>query len=636
MTSPAEQADRFPRLLRWEYVTVAIGAASSLFFLYTAAAGSFVALVQRSLLLMSGLVLVFLERPLHRAKPWARIIDVLCALAAIGICSYLVVSWRDIVFRAGEAKPWDWYLAAILVILIFEASRRTMGLALPILASLSLAYAFLGPYIPGALSHRGFSPEMLLSVVFLTTEGIWGVALGVGADVIIYFIIFAGFLAATGATDFFLELANSVMGRVRGGPAKIAVVASGLFGTISGSAPANVAGTGSVTIPLMKRTGYQPAFAGAVEAVASSGGQIMPPIMGSAAFIMAEILGISYLQVAISALIPALLYYLALMIMVDLEAKRVGLKGLEKSEVPEFFAVLRKGWPLLIPLFLLVYLLVSQYSPGLSAFYSLLALIVFSMIRPETRLNVVKIINALANSARDMAPISVVCAVAGIIIGVLSRTSLGPALAELLVESSGGSLPVLLFLTMCAALVLGMGMPTVAAYILLAMTVAPALVRMGVEPLAAHMFVFYFGIISAITPPVAIASYTAAGIAGTDLNKVSWVALRLGLSAFILPYMFIYGPELLLISSERSIAMVVIGSLLGIFSLSVALQGYLFGYLNWIQRALLFLGALGLIDTGSVSDLVGGVLFLIGFGWHYLQVRAGRKILSSTPVGGKG
>lgn len=609
------------------YLAAVVAVAGSLFFLYIAAGGRFVALVQRSLLLMMALLIIFLERPLSRSRPWTRVIDALLAVSSVVICTYLVYSWRDIVFRAGAAMPWDWYLGAGLVLLVFEASRRTMGLALPILATISLAYAFWGPYVPGSLNHAGIRPETLLSIIFLTTEGIWGVAMGVAVDVIFYFILFTAFLAVTGANDIFLDLANAILGRVRGGPAKIAVVASGFFGMISGSAAANVAGTGSVTIPLMKRTGYRPEVAGAIEAVASSGGQITPPIMGAAAFIMAEVLGTSYLTVAAAAAIPALLYYVSLFFMVDLEAKRSGLLGLSKDEVPKLMPVLMRGWHVVVPLLVLMYMLLSQYSPAKSAFYSILVLLAMAIIRRESRVKPLLVLRALIDGAREMAPIAVVCAIAGIVIGVLSRTSLGQALAGFLIESSGGSLPLLLILAMLASLVLGMGLPTVAAYILLAITVAPAISKLGVPLLAAHMFVFYFGIISAITPPVAIASYTAAGIAGADLNRVSWQAIRFGLVAFLLPYMFVYGPELLLIPGGRNIAIVLAGALLGIFALAVALSGYLWGPLNWIQRAILFIGAVCLVETKLLTDVIGLVLVAVGFGWHYTM---GKKSIAPT------
>lgn len=611
-------------------IIVAISAASSALFLYTAVAGQFVAVVQRALLLMFGLVIVFLERPLKPGWRWSVWIDTFLAVLSIAVCSYLVFSWKSIVFRAGEAMPWDWVLGIILVFLLFEAARRSIGLAMPIIATISLLYAFFGPYMPAIIAHRGFTPAQMLSTVFLTTEGIWGTALGVGANIIVYFLIFTAFLAVTGASNAFLELANSLVGKFRGGPAKMAVVSSAVFGTISGSAPANVAGTGSITIPLMKDTGYKPEFAGAVEAVASSGGQIMPPIMGAAAFIMADILGMPYVQVCIAAALPALLYYLSVFIMVDLEALKTGLEGLPADKVPNAKLVIKAWWPLLLPLILLMVLLLSQMTPSRAAFYSLVLLFVMSFLRKETRLYPARIIEALAEGAHDMAPITVVCGVAGIIIGVLGRTGLGTKLAEIIVTLSGGNLMITLLLTMIASLIMGMGLPTVACYILLALTLAPAISSLGVPLFAAHMFVFYFGIISAITPPVAVASFTAAGIAKADINKLSLMALKLGLPAFILPYMFVYGPELLMIPGENGLIRVTLGAIAGIFIMAFSVQGYFRGLLNMVQRVILFASSLLLIAPSLGTDIVGVILFAIVAVWHHFDLRKGRNAEAKT------
>ena len=599
-----------------------VAVACSLLFLYTCVFGQFIAIVHRAFLLMFGLAITFLDHPLVKKEGhWSRWFDYLFVLLSIGTCAYPIFSWKDIVYRAGEAMPWDWYIAFVLILLLFEACRRVMGLAMPIISVCSLLYAFYGRYMPSVIAHRGFTPKQMLSTIFLTTEGIWGTATGVGSSVIIYFLIFTAFLSVTGANDGFLQISQSLLGRVRGGPAKMAVVASGLFGTISGSAPANVAGTGSITIPLMKKIGYRPEFAGAVEAVASSGGQLVPPVMGSAAFIMAEVLGIKYSAVCKAAIFPALLYYVSCFFMVELESRKYGLKGLPPEEVPVMKKVLRIWWPVLIPLIALIGMLVSQMTPSRSAFISLVLLWIVSFMRPETKLTPKKVVDGLVMGARDMAPISVVCGVAGIIIGVLGRTGLGTKLAEVIVSVSGGHMIIILALTMITSIIMGMGLPTVACYILLALSVAPAIAKAGALPIAAHMFVFYFGIISAITPPVAIASYTASGIAKGDMKQLSWIAVKMAAPAFILPFMFVYGPEMLFIGNPVDIFAVCFFALIGVLTMAVSLHGFLWGELRMPMRIILGIGALLMIEPSYITDAAGSIMMIIALAWHYIECK---------------
>jgi len=609
-----EKKNILPKLL------IGIAVFSSLFFLFTGIRGQFTAMIQRSILLMFGLVIVFLKNPLSEKK-WTKAIDLLLVAASIFCCMYVVVKYEDLLYRSGKALPYEWIIGVVLVLLLFEGCRRTIGIVMPIIAIISLLYAFYGRSMPAAIAHRGFTPAQMLSTIFLTTEGIWGTCLGVGSTIIVFFIIFAAFLAHTGANDAFLNLSKAAFGTVRGGPAKMAVVASGVFGTISGSAPANVASTGTITIPLMKKTGYSPEFAGAVEAVASSGGQLVPPIMGSAAFIMAETLGVSYGSICRAAILPALLYYASAFIMVDLEARKSGLKALSRDEVPVLKDELKKWWNCLVPLFALIALLCTGITPSRAALYGLGILIVFSSIRKETRLNVERIIGALKDAAFDMAPITVVCGVAGIIIGVLGRTGLGPKLASVIVSTANGNMMVILVLTMVVSIIMGMGLPTVACYILLAASVAPAISEAGAPMLAAHMFVFYFGIISAITPPVAIASYTAAGISKGDVNKLSWIAVKMAMPAFVLPFMFVYSPEILLVAGQNSLIRCVIGAIVGTFCMAVGLHGYLLKNMNMVQRVLMFGASFLLISSGLTSDLIGAAIIALVFVWHYIDYK---------------
>jgi TRAP transporter 4TM/12TM fusion protein len=463
--------------------------------------------------------------------------------------------------------------------------------------------------------------------MYLTTEGIYGLVLGVSATFIYLFVLFGAFLKVSGGGQLFIDIAYGLFGRVRGGPAKVAVVASGLFGTVSGSAVANVVGTGTFTIPLMKSIGYQPHFAGAVEAVASSGGQLMPPIMGAAAFIMSEILQIPYFRICLHALLPALLYYFCAFIMVDLEAAKTGLKGVPSEALPRVGRILRERGLLLLPLPVLIYILaVVQATPMKAAFWAIIT--TFGLIASQTFLNLFRDLGrkgslsqagvsllrqtttAMHEGAVGTLIVASACATAGIVIGITNLTGLGLKLSGILVDLSHGYLLALLVLTMIASIILGMGLPTTACYILLAVLAAPALIKMGVMPIAAHLFVFYFGIISAITPPVAGAAYAAAPLAGVGPMKIGFTACRLGIAAFILPYMWVYGPALLLIGEPLKVALGVVTSVIGIAACACAVQGYMLHRLSVLERILLMIAALLLIKPGWITDGIGLALLL--------------------------
>lgn len=601
-----------------------IAVSFSLFHLYTAFFGLLGGLLQRSIHLAFAMTLTFLLFPgikggMKKVSP----LGISMAVAGIVCAAYLVVEYEALSFRMGRPTFFDIALGIIEIILLLEMTRRVIGLTLPFVAILFLLYAYFGPYLPESISHRGYEFTRIVSQMYLTTEGIFGIPLGVSATFVILFIIFGAFLQASGGGQFFLDLALALFGRVRGGPAKIAVVASAFFGTISGSAVANVMGTGTFTIPLMKKTGYKPAFAGAVEAVASSGGQLMPPIMGAAAFIMAEILNIAYLHVCLAAAIPALLYYMALLMGVDLEAAKTGLKGLPKEELPRVSTVLKEGWPLLVPPILLVYLLaIALVTPIKAASWSILATIIVSTIRKKDRMNLRKLIKALEDGARGAIEVAAACACAGIVVGVFTLTGLGMVLSGLLIDLAGGNLLFLLFLTMIASLILGMGMPTTACYIVLAILVAPALIKMGVLPIAAHLFVFYFGIISAITPPVALAAYAGAGIAGASPMQTGFIACKLGLAAFLIPYMFVYGPSMLGKGSWVMILWTAISGLLGSACIAAAVQGWILTRLTLPLRIFLAAGGICLIKPGLLTDLMGFAVLLIVLGINFFVFRS--------------
>lgn len=590
-------------------VAAVIAVAFALFHIYTAATRSLAAYQQRGVHLAFALVLAFLLYPASgRSKKsegpsW---VDVCLAIAAAVCGGYLVLGYERIMELMGIPATADLVVAGVMVLLVLEATRRVLGAAITIIAAVFLVYAHFGYLAPSIIAHQGYALDRILSQMGLGTEGIFGTPLGVSATFVIMFIIFAAFLSESGAGQFFIDIAYGLFGRVRGGPAKVAVVASALFGTVSGSAVANVVGTGTFTIPLMKRVGYKPHFAGAVEAVASTGGQIMPPVMGAAAFIMAEMLGMPYISICVAAMLPAVLYYLAVFFMVDLEAVKTGLRGERPEGLPSVRRILADGWFYVVPIIVLVYFLaVVRYSPMRAAVYALVATVAVSFARKSTRLSIPKVIETLKKGATGSLEVALACASAGIVVGVFNLTGLGIRLSSLLIELSHGYLPALLVLVMTASLILGMGLPTTACYIILAVLVAPTLVEMGVRPVAAHMFVFYFGIISAVTPPVALAAYAGASLAGAPMSQTGFTAWRLALAGFILPYMFVYGPELLMIGRWTDIALAAASSSLGVFALATSLQGYLIREAKLAERVVLLIAALLLIKPGLATDLAG-------------------------------
>ncbi|MBB6454573.1 TRAP transporter 4TM/12TM fusion protein [Salirhabdus euzebyi] len=583
--------------------------------------------------LMFGLVLIFTLVPAIKSKKTSPItISVDLALITLSLISCFYIAKESVQLsseRLGYYNSFDIFASIVLLILVIEATRRILGWALPIISILFILYALFGFLIPGRLGNAGFSFERISTSVSLWTEGILGTPLGVSASYVTLFVIFAVFLQRTGAGQFFIDLALSVFGRFRGGPAKVAVIASSLFGSISGSAVANVAGTGTLTIPLMKRNGFSKYDAAGVEAVSSSGGQLMPPIMGASAFIMAEILGLPYSMIILAALIPAILYYTSVFISVDFKAIKMGLKGIPKSQLPSFRKTFKKGWHLSTPLIILIYLLAFEgTSPGKAAFWAIVSSVLVTMFRKNTRMSLKEILSALQKGAYSALEIVAVCACAGIVIGIFTLTGLGLKFSGIIIEFSQGSLILLLILTMIACLIAGMGVPTVAAYLIVAVLVAPALVRIGIQPIAAHLFVFYFAIISAITPPVALASYVAAGISGSNPFKTSIKAFKLGLAAFIIPFMFVYNPTLIFEGQPIEILVGFTTAIFGVTLLSGSLEGYyyFFGIIKKWLRVVLFVASITLIHPNVYTDLVGAAFLLI----FAIVVMVKRKISSNN------
>lgn len=616
-------------------VSFVIAAAFSAFHLWTAYFGMLPTLQHVYVHLGFALVLIFMTRPAFRGKrPGLRwMIDAPLAIAATVVSTHAVVNYMEIAQRGGgDPTQFSVVLGVVATLLVLDATRRMVGWALPTLAILFLIYGFTGPWMPGPLAHRGFDIERIAATLYLTDTGIAGTPLQVSATYVAIFVIFAAFLDVSGVGRFFIDWSYAAFGWMRGGPAKVAIFCSAMMGTVSGSAVANVVSTGTFTIPIMKRAGLRPAFAGAVEAAASSGGQIMPPVMGAAAFIMVEIVGTSYNTVMAAAAIPAILYFVAVFTMVDFEVAKLGIRGIPRSQLPSAWGVFRERWHLVLPLVFLVYLLVwVQYTPIKSAFLSIVSVLIISSLRAATRPTLMKVAEGLRQGAMSMLEVAAACACAGIIIGVMMISGLALRLSSLLIEFSGGSLIVLMCLTMLVSLILGMGLPTSAVYVVLAVLVVPAMTDMGVNLLAAHMFVFYFGVLANVTPPVAIAAYAGAALAGAKSSTTGLIAFRLALSGFILPFMWVYNPALILQGDILETIIAVTSALVGILALSGSVQGYLFGPAKWHERILLGAAALMLIKPGITTDLIGAALLGLAVASRMLVVRA--PFASATSAG---
>ncbi|WP_016915667.1 TRAP transporter permease [Vreelandella stevensii] len=504
------------------------------------------------------------------------------------------------------------YAAMAGSLLILELTRRVAGNALVVISAIFLAYVFGGPYLPGFLSYPGLSVNRFFSQLY-TDIGVLGQTTAVSSTYIILFIIFAAFLQASKVGDYFVNFAFAAAGRSRGGPAKVSIFASGLMGMINGTSAGNVVSTGSLTIPLMKKVGYPGRSAGAIEAAASTGGQIMPPIMGAGAFIMAEITGIPYREIAVAALIPAALYFLSVYFMVDLEAAKKGMRGMRKDEIPQFRKLARHAY-LFAPIIILIYALFMGYSVIRAGTLATAAAAVVSWISPN-KMGIREILKALQLAGTMSIQIIAVCACAGLIVGVISLTGVGARFSSLLLGMAGVSQLLALFFAMCISILLGMGMPTTAAYAVAASVVAPGLINIGIQPLIAHFFVFYFAVMSAITPPVALASYAAAGISGDNAMQTSITSFKVGLAAFIVPFMFFYSPAMLMEGTPMQIVRVAITASIGIFMLSATVQAWFFGSIQAWQRLVLMIGALFLIYGGIFTDIaglgIGAAMFLM-------------------------
>jgi TRAP transporter 4TM/12TM fusion protein len=570
------------------------------------------------------MLLTFMLYPATKNAPRKRpsIFDFLWLAASLVSSLYILFAFDAFSVR-GTAVPMDYIMGAILIVCVLEATRRAVGKELMILAIVFLAYGLLGQYIPGVLGHTGFSLKRIIYQLYLSSEGIFGVSLGVSATYIFLFILFGAFLTETGMGRFIKDLALTIAGRTIGGEAKVAVVASGLMGMINGSAVGNVAATGTFTIPLMTGAGYKSVFSAAVVAVAGTGGMIMPPVMGSASFLMAEYLGLPYAKIMLAAVIPAVLYYAAEYAVVHIESVKMGMKLVPRKDITPVGKVMRERGHLIVPLVVIVTLLLMGRTPLYAAFYGIVSSVAVSFLSKETRLTWKSFLKALETGARQSISVGVACAVVGNIIGIVNLSGLGLVLGNSIVSLARGSVLITALLTMIVCIILGMGLPTTACYIVTATIAAPALMKLGINPLAAHMFAYYFACLSNLTPPVAIASYGAAGLSGQNPSTVGWAGFRISLAGFLIPFTFILNPSLLLIGSDPiGIVWSALTGFLGAITLASALQNHLFRTMNFVQRIAMFAGAVLLIFPGLKTDIAGiAIVAAIGV-WQKIQNRA--------------
>ena len=593
-------------------LSFALAVGFCVFHCWTAMFGAASGIGQKAIHLGLVLTIFFLDYLAQDGRKWyLRAVDGFFVLASVGSLAYIMSIDSTIDLRSGLIYTYDIIFGLLLMVTLIEATRRAVGVSLAIVVLCFVAYAFLGPHMPGFLAHAGMDIPRLTSIVYLGTDGIYGTAIYASASYIVLFVIMGAVFNETGVGDYFTKLASRAFGKFRGGPAKIAVVASGLFGSISGSAIANVIGTGTFTIPMMKKCGFEDDYAAAVEASASTGGQLMPPVMGATAFLLAEYLGIPYFDLVKAALIPAVLFYVAILMTVDLYARKHNIKGVPENELPTWNELALNVY-LIVPLiYLVVSMSVFKMTVTKSGITSILVTIVCTLFSARNRISpdkLKKIVKASINGAK---PVAVACGVVGIIIGIVMGSGLGFRMSSVLVQVSGGHQGILLVLTMVVSLILGMGVPTTAAYLMLALLVVPALKSMDVLPLAAHLFIFYFGIISNVTPPVALAAYAAAGVARSNPTRTGVFAFKLSLSGFILPFMFVYNPVLLMQGNALEILQSVVTAVLGIYSLSAALEKFIFKWsIGNAERIVLFASALLLIVPGTVTDLIGFAVLL--------------------------
>ena len=618
----SSQLDGLPKIA---FAAVSIMLVS--FALYTAMFGVFPDMIQRGAHLSAVIALVYLSffasKDTHVGvfgSTWRRLKFSLLGFLGIATAGYQFFLYDDVTSRYGSITVYEIPIAILAIILLLDATRRTIGWSMVGLAIFFLLYAYFGREFPGALAHRGYDLERILEQVYLGADGIYGMPLGVSATFVIIIVVLGALLEKTGASGVLMDVAVSMTRKSRGGPAKAAVVGSSLMGMISGTAVANVLTTGTISIPLMKRAGYKPSVAGAVEAVASTGGQLMPPIMGAAAFLMADIMEVPYLEITKSALLPAILFYIAVFWAVHLEALKAGLKPLGNFEVPDVVDSLRNNGHVLLAIPVFVGALVSGYSVMYSSLAGIVCVLGLSLLKKSSRMNPSQLVEAAVSASEAIIPVALATATAGIIIGVVTLTGMGLKFSSFIISISGNNLIIALVLTMASSLILGMGLPTAAAYILVATLTAPALVTMGVDLMAAHMFVFYSAMLSSITPPVALAAFAAAAISREPPMRVAMISVKYGFVAFLLPYFFVLEPRLLLMGTLGEAIGVFLMAAIGIVTLACVLQGYAMGSLSWLMRTVLAAASLCLLMPEISLKIIGiAIILAILIAWKIGQ-----------------
>ena len=593
----------------------------SAFHLFTAWHGTLLAMKQRSLHLIFAFTIGFALYPGFKksSKDKIDIADWLLIILSVGVWGYIFFNVEAIALKGGQMSTTDMVLGVLAVLLTLEVTRRVVGPELPIVTIVFLLFAYFGRHMPGIFAHRGFNVTRIVSHMYMTTEGIMGTPLGVSSTFVFMFILFGSFLDKTGVGEFFIDFAYALTGSTRSGPAMTSVLSSGLMGSISGSSVANTVTTGAFTIPLMKSVGYKPHYAGAVEATASTGGQIMPPVMGAAAFIMADFTGFPYISIVKAAIIPAVLYYIAVGTMVHLEACKLGLKGMPRESLPKVSNILKKQGYLTLPLIAIIFMLVKQYPPTMAALTGIVIGVIVAMtvslIKKDNSFTPKDILGAMEAGAKGAVGVACACACAGMIVGVVTLTGFGLKIAEVIVQIAQGRLIPTLLLTMVSSIILGMGLPTTAKYIVLATMAVPAITKLGVNLMSAHLFILYFGVVADVTPPVALAAYAGAGIAGANSMKTGFQAFKLAIGAFIIPYIFVINPHLIMVDSIVGTTVnwlpitaalpTIVTALIGTVCLAGTVESYLFGNLRIWQRIILLLAAFALLDPKLLTDAIG-------------------------------
>ncbi|MBS7527523.1 TRAP transporter fused permease subunit [Fusibacter paucivorans] len=612
------------------YILKSLLTMTSLIYLYTAGFGVFSAMTHRALLITLLLPVAFFIKGKGDnlqieggtlSLVWRSLLAVLLAVSGI----YIMVVWKSRVMKIGATPDMDIIMGGIMILTLLELTRRRVGKFITLTAVLFLLYTRFGPYFPSVLAHSGESWRRIIEFLYMTTEGIFGIPLGIASTFIIVFVIFGAFLSAYDVGQWFIDVAFSLTGKYRGGPAKTAIAASGLMGMISGSSAANVATTGTFTIPLMKRTGYMPHYAASIEAVASTAGLFTPPIMGAGAFIMAEYLNVPYKTIAMAAVFPATLFYLSLFLTVDSRAKKMGIKGLSENEIPNFKKIFTEKYYLSIPVIFMITFIMMGWSPMKTAFGALMLTVVIHMIRVKFKISIAYFVETLQNGAIQAIPIIISCAAAGIIVGTISMTGLGAKLSYTLIDISNGNLAIAGVVIALITLVLGCAMPPTAVYIILASILVPPMVDMGVTKLAAHLFIFMYASLGALTPPVAITAYTAAAIAESEPNKTGFTAFRLGLAAYLMPFKFLFNASLLMVGPISGIVLSIFEMILIIVALVVVTEGYFIFVWTKTMRVIMGMAAMMLITAYPILQLAGAVIVIICFTWQYIRHRVKAK-----------